>query len=304
MGGSGSGQARDGPARNGQARDALGRRILVAVVGIPVAIAATYAGDLVLASVLALLAGLGAWELFRLARQGSAPAIEAIGIPLAALMPLGAHAVRIGWLDAPLAAAGAVFVGLIGAVLWARSPTERPLGSIAVTVFGVLYAGATLAYAYALRHHRFVVEPAAGAVLVFFPIALTWVSDTGAYFVGRALGKRKLMPSVSPGKTVAGAVGGVIATVAAAWLYNDQVLRPVAQLALAPWTALAFGAIISGVGQVGDLVESLFKREAGVKDSSTIFSAHGGVLDRLDSLYFAIPVAYLILSRLLLAAPR
>ena len=278
--------------------------MLVAAIGIPVAVAAGYTGDLVLAALLALLAGVGAWELFRLSRDQGTPALEAIGIPLAALIPLGAHAVRLGWLDAPLAAGGAVFIALTGAVLWARSPTQRPLGSIAITVFGVLYAGATLAYAYALRHHRFVVDPAAGAVLVFFPIALTWVSDTGAYFAGRAFGRRKLMPAVSPGKTVAGAVGAVIATMIGAWVYNDRVLRPVAELALAPWTALAFGAVISVVGQVGDLVESLFKREAGVKDSSSFFSAHGGVLDRLDSLYFAIPVAYLILSRLLLAAPQ
>lgn len=284
--------------------NALGRRVLVAVIGIPIAVAAGYVGGLALASVLALLAGIGAWELFRLSRHAGTPALESVGIPLAALMPLGAHAVRIGWLDAPLAAGGAVFVLLTGTILWARSPTERPLGSLAVTVFGVLYAGATLAYAYALRHHRFVVEPAAGAALVFFPIALTWVSDTGAYFVGRAIGRRKLMPAVSPGKTVAGAIGGVLATMAGAWLYNDQLLRPIAQLALAPWTALAFGVVISVVGQVGDLVESLFKREAGVKDSSTFFSAHGGVLDRLDSLYFTIPVAHLILGRLLLAAPR
>jgi phosphatidate cytidylyltransferase len=276
----------------------------VAAIGIPVAVAAGYSGGLVLALLLALLAGIGAWELFRFSRSNGSPALESIGIPLAALMPLGAHAMRLGWFDNPLAAGGAVFVALTGAVLWARSPDERPLGSIAITVFGVLYAGATLAYAYALRHHRFVVEPAAGAVLVFFPIALTWVSDSGAYFVGRMLGKKKLMPTVSPGKTVAGAVGAIVFSMVGAWAYNDFVLRPVAQLALAPWTALLFGAVISVVGQVGDLVESLFKREAGVKDSSTFFSAHGGVLDRLDSLYFAIPVAYLILSRLLLAAPR
>jgi phosphatidate cytidylyltransferase len=130
------------------------------------------------------------------------------------------------------------------------------------------------------------------------------VSDSGAYFAGRAFGKRKLMPTVSPGKTVAGAVGAVVVSMFGAWVYNQFVLLPVAQLALAPWTALVFGAVISVVGQVGDLVESLFKREAGVKDSSSFFSAHGGVLDRLDSLYFALPVAYLILSRLLLAAPR
>jgi phosphatidate cytidylyltransferase len=283
---------------------ALARRILVAVVAIPIAVAAGYVGDLVLAAVLSLLGGLGAWELFRLARANGTAAIEPIGIPLAALVPLGTHAVRMGWLDAPLAVGGALFVALTGALLWARSPGEKPLGAIAVTVFGVLYAGATLAYAYALRHHRFVVEPAAGAVLVFFPIALTWLSDTGAYAAGRAFGKRKLMPAVSPGKTVAGAVGAVVVSMIGAWAYNSFVLRPVAQLALAPWTALVFGAVISIVGQIGDLVESLFKREAGVKDSSTLFSAHGGVLDRLDSLYFAIPVAYLILSRLLLAAPR
>ena len=283
---------------------ALARRILVAVVAIPIAVAAGYVGDLVLATVLSLLGGLGAWELFRLARANGTAAIEPIGIPLAALVPLGTHAVRMGWLDAPLAVGGALFVALTGALLWARSPGEKPLGAIAVTVFGVLYAGATLAYAYALRHHRFVVEPAAGAVLVFFPIALTWLSDTGAYAAGRAFGKRKLMPAVSPGKTIAGAVGAVVVSMIGAWAYNSFVLRPVAQLALAPWTALVFGAVISIVGQIGDLVESLFKREAGVKDSSTLFSAHGGVLDRLDSLYFAIPVAYLILSRLLLAAPR
>jgi phosphatidate cytidylyltransferase len=276
----------------------------VAVIGIPIAVAAGYLGDLALAALLALLAGVGAWELFRFTRGHGAPALESIGIPLAALMPLGTHAVRLGWMDAPLAAAGAVFVAMTGAVLWSRSPGERPLGSIAVTVFGVLYAGATLSYAYALRHHRFVVEPAAGAVLLFFPIALTWISDSGAYFAGRAFGKRKLMPTVSPGKTVAGAIGAIVVSMIGAWAYNDFVLRPAAQLALAPWTALVFGAVISAVGQVGDLVESLFKREAGVKDSSTFFSAHGGVLDRLDSLYFAIPVAYLILSRLLLAAPR
>ncbi|HEX6316214.1 MAG TPA: phosphatidate cytidylyltransferase [Gemmatimonadaceae bacterium] len=278
--------------------------MLVAVVGIPVAVAAGYAGGLVLAGVLSLLAGVGAWELYRLARQSDARALEALGIPLAALLPLGTHAVREGLAVAPLAVFGTVFVALAGAVLWARAPGERPLESIAITLFGVLYTGATLAYAYALRHHRFVVEPAPGAVLLLFPIALTWVSDTGAYFTGRAFGRRKLMPSVSPGKTVAGAIGAIVVTMAGAWAYNDFVLRPVAQLALAPWTALVFGAVISAVGQVGDLVESLFKREAGVKDSSSFFSAHGGVLDRLDSLYFAIPVAYLILSRLLLAAPR
>jgi phosphatidate cytidylyltransferase len=281
----------------------LGRRLLVAAVGIPLAAGAVYAGELILAIALGALAGIGAWELFRLARAAGTSALDLLGVPLAALVPLAVHEVRLGWIGAPLAAAGAVFVALTAAVLWSRDTTQRPIESVAVTTFGVLYCGGTLAFGYALRHHRFVVEPVGGLVLVFFPLALTWVSDTAAYFVGRRLGRRKLMVSVSPNKTVEGAVGGVLACMVGAWVYNDLVLRPVAHLALAPWTALVFGAVISAVGQVGDLVESLFKRQAGVKDSSSVFSAHGGVLDRLDSLYFAIPVAYLILGRLLLAVP-
>jgi len=160
-----------------------------------------------------------------------------------------------------------------------------------------------LTFAYLLRHHRFVVTPTAGTVLVLYPVLLTWVSDTGAYFSGRAFGKTKLMPAVSPGKTRAGAVGALVVTLVLSMVYNSFVLRPVAQLALAPWTAAIFGLVISAVGQVGDLVESMFKREAGVKDSSRILPGHGGILDRLDSLYFVLPVAYLILTRLLLPAP-
>jgi CDP-diglyceride synthetase len=163
----------------------------VAAIGIPIALAAGYVGDVVLAAMLAVLAGVGAWELFRLSNATGTRALEAIGIPLAALMPLGTHAVRVGWLDAPLAAAGAVFVALMGVTLWSRSQAEKPLGALAVTAFGVLYTGATLAYAYALRHHRFVVEPLAGAVLLFFPIILTWVSDTAGLLCRACLREAK-----------------------------------------------------------------------------------------------------------------
>jgi phosphatidate cytidylyltransferase len=282
----------------------LGRRVAVAVVGIPVAAGAAWVGGPVLALLLAILAGMGAWELYRMARTAGTSAIDQLGVPLAALVPVAVHAVHVGLVDTPIAAAAALLVVLTGALLWTRGAGERPLESIAVTVFGVLYCGGTLTAAYALRHHRFVVEPTAGLALVFFPIVLTWISDSAAYFAGRAFGRRKLMAAVSPNKTVAGTVGGIVASVAAAWLYNSAVLRPLAQLALAPWTTVVFGVVISVVGQVGDLVESLFKRQAGVKDSSTVFSAHGGVLDRMDSLYFALPVAWLVLGRLVLAAPR
>jgi phosphatidate cytidylyltransferase len=276
---------------------------VVALVAAPLAIGMIYAGELPLAIFLGAVGGAGAWELYRMARHGGVEAMDALGIPLAAAIPLLVHADRLSLLRSPAAIGGVVFVALLGASIWARGVGGRPLESVAVTVFGALYAGGMIAFGYALRHHRFVIDAAAGTALVMFPVILTWASDIGAYFAGRAFGKAKLMPSVSPGKTRAGAWGAIVVTMGIAVAYNMYVLRPWSQLALAPWTALVFGLLVSLAAQVGDLAESLLKREAGVKDSSQLLPGHGGILDRLDSLYFVLPVAYLVLSRLLLAAP-
>lgn len=282
----------------------LGRRVLVALVAAPLALAMVYLGDLPFALFLGMVGGIGAWELYRLARHGGVEPLDALGVPLAAALPLVAHLDRLSLLRSPAAIGGVVFVALLGASIWARGVNGRALESVSVTVFGALYTGGMLAFGYALRHHRFVIGEAAGTALVMFPVILTWASDIGAYFVGRALGKTKLIPSVSPGKTRAGAAGALVVTMALALVYNSAVLRPTAQLALAPWTAAIFGLVVSAAAQVGDLAESLLKREAGVKDSSHILPGHGGILDRLDSLFFVLPVAFLVLGRLLIAAPQ
>jgi phosphatidate cytidylyltransferase len=143
-----------------------------------------------------------------------------------------------------------------------------------------------------------------GLALLLWVFLVTWATDIGAYFVGRTIGGRKLMPSVSPGKTVSGAIGGVVVTVLVAWVYVRFALRPAAQLALSAAGIIVFGVVISIVAQIGDLFESLLKREAGVKDSSKLLPGHGGVLDRLDSLFFVLPVAHLLLGWLLVPAPR
>jgi phosphatidate cytidylyltransferase len=281
----------------------LTQRVATAVVAIPLAVGAIYLGGWPLALFLAVLAGAGAWELYRIARASGVDALEPIGVVAAAALPIVVHVTRLGWLDRPLAAAGVIFVSVIGIALFARSPTERPLESAAVTVFGVLYAGGTLSFAYALRHHPWVVGDVPGTILLFYPIIVTWATDVGAYAVGRLFGRRKLMPSVSPGKTVAGAFGGTALGMAVAVGYNVWALRPLAQVVLPAGLAVAFGLILAIVVQVGDLGESLFKRQGGVKDSSNLLPGHGGVLDRLDSLYFALPVAYLLLGRLLIPVP-
>ena len=139
--------------------------------------------------------------------------------------------------------------------------------------------------------------------MVVLPVLLTWSSDTGAFFAGRLIGGRKLMPSVSPAKTVSGAIGAVVTTVGICALYVHFGLKPYAQLAFSPWGLATFAIGISVAAQIGDLAESLFKREAGVKDSGTLFPGHGGVLDRLDSLFFVLPVAYALYGWLLIPAP-
>lgn len=280
----------------------LRARVLSALVAIPLTAAAVYAGGPALAVLLAALGALGAREVFALARRQSYRPLATIGVPLAAALPLVVHVHRLGWIARPMSLAAVVFVALLGAVLFARRADEQPLASMAVTTFGALYAGGLLAFGYLLRHHPWTVSAASGVAFVGFPVILTWVSDIAAFVVGKALGKTKLMPSVSPAKTRAGTIGALMAAALAAVAYDVWVLRPFAQLALGWERAVLVGLAISAVGQIGDLVESLLKREAGVKDSGRLFPGHGGALDRLDSLLFALPVAYLLLGALVAPA--
>jgi phosphatidate cytidylyltransferase len=282
----------------------LVKRILFAVVAIPVVLGLLYLGDAALAILLGAASGIAAWEFFRIARAAGHEPLDEVGIVLAAAFPLLAHAHQRDVFTMPLAAGMVVLLAVLAATIWMRGVAGRPLGAAAMTVFGASYTGGTLAFAYGLRYHRYAIGALAGTVLVLFPLVLTWTQDTGAYFVGRTLGRRKLIPSVSPGKTVEGSIGGLVLTVIVSWLYARMLMPAKAQLGLAPWAAIAFGVVISIAAQVGDLAESLLKREAKVKDSSALLPGHGGVLDRLDSVFFVLPVAYLLLGALLIPALR
>lgn len=287
----------------------LAKRIGFAVVAIPVALAIIWYGGAALAALLAILAALGAGELFRMARAGGHEPFATAGAALAGIVPLVVHAHYLG-LRAGAATswtgAAVLLLVLLAASIWARGVARRPLASVAITTFGILYTGAMLSFGYALRYHPYAVGRAAGLTLVLLPLLLTWASDTGAYAFGRQFGNRKLIPAVSPGKTVAGAIGGLATSVVVCAIYVIWVLRPTAQLTLAPWSIVAFGVLASVAAQVGDLAESLLKREAGVKDSSTLIPGHGGILDRFDSLLFVLPVSYLFLAipHILIPAPR
>ena len=281
------------------ARSELARRTLFAVVAIPIVLGAVYVGGAALAALLAIASALAAWEFFRMAERGEYAPLGAVGIVLAALIPLLAHAVRLGAASPTITWTILAVIGLFTLALFVRGPARRPMGAVAVTLLGVIYTGGFLTYAYVLRYHRFTnyaLGAEAGAVLLFFPLILTWTSDTGGYFVGRSLGRHKLMPAVSPGKTIEGAIGALVLCALVGWVYVRYVLTPYASLSLAPISAAMFGVIVSIAVQAGDLVESLMKREVAVKDSSRLLPGHGGVLDRLDGMLFALPVAYWLLD--------
>lgn len=281
----------------------LARRVASALVAVPVVLACVWFGDAALATLLAAAAAVGAWEFYRIAdATGEARSFSRTGIALSALVPLGVQASASGLGTPPLAAGVLVPLALLTVAVWRRGVAGRPLAAVATTCLGVLYVAVPLSYAYALRHHDWVATRAGGTALVMLPVLCTWASDIGAYAAGRIVGGPKLIPAVSPGKTVAGAVGGLVASGALAAAYAPAVLRPAASLGFAPGRALLFGLAISVAAQLGDLVESLLKRDAGVKDSSHLIPGHGGVLDRVDSLLFALPTAYLLVGWLLLPA--
>ena len=293
----------------------LARRVLFSVIAAPIAIAIVLAGGAALAALLAIVSALGAWEFYRIAAADGLTPMDDIGVALAGIVPLLVHARYLGIYDTPLAVVAIAVLALLGLAIWRRGVEGKPLGAVASTLLGVVYTGGMLSFGYAIRYHRYAVGEvplgigglrigiAAGGILLLLPLVLTWTSDIGAFFVGRAFGKRKLIPRVSPGKTVAGAVGALISSMLVAWAFGHFVLRPVSHLDFAPLGALAFGLAVSAAAQLGDLVESLLKREAGVKDSSHLLPGHGGILDRFDSLLFVLPVSYLLLDWLLRYAP-
>lgn len=284
----------------------LSKRVAVAVVGIPLALLLVYLGGWVLGAVLAALAALAALELFRLAETRGTRPFATLGAGAAAFFVLAAAGARTVSGASPWlwGAAVAVFVAGSAAAVWRRGGGGAPLASAAITVAGALYTGGTLAFAVFLRHlpdgvGEFAAASLAsgggrwpGTALLVLPLVVTWAADTAAYFAGRRWGKRKLIPAVSPGKTWVGAVAGLATAAGVAAAYSGLVLVRFPPYGMDAAVGALAGVVMGLAALVGDLVESLFKREAGVKDSGRLLPGHGGILDRLDALFFSIPVAY------------
>ncbi len=276
----------------------MAQRVGFAAVAIPLAVLVVWFGGWPLALLVATIAVLGVRELVAIAEASGNRPLRPTALLLAGAFPLLVHAtITIPAMRTWTAGAWPYLVG-VGAVLWLwelllqRGPSDRPLAAIGISLFAVLYAAVLPSFLLAIRHGGFGTRSWGGTAMVLFPLVVVWVCDTAAMFAGKAIGGPKLAPVISPGKTrvggVAGLVGGMlVAPIFALWIF------PAVGVALGLGPAVAIALVLSVVGQLGDLAESLLKREAGVKDSSNLIPGHGGILDRFDALYAVLPVAAL-----------
>ena len=262
------------------------KRILTAAVGIPLALAAVYwlPGPLFFLATV-ILFSIGAWEYSRLAGLGPGPGITfpvLLLVPLIALLLCPALWSESGVESAAALTGAALFVLTAGGSIWAfsrRTAPDRALGVMGSICFGVPYLALPAAALFHLRS----LSPHL-LVLLFTTV---WLGDAAAYYVGSAWGRRRLAPVVSPNKTWEGALaslGGAMFAAVSWGFWRSGELR---------WSLLVIAVVISISAQAGDLVESLLKRGAGVKDSGQIMPGHGGVLDRIDALLFAAPVLWI-----------
>jgi phosphatidate cytidylyltransferase len=276
--------------RSGQG-SSLPRRLLSAALWLPLVILAIHLGGWAWLLFIEAMVVLGLFEFYRMARHKGTEPHERAGVAAAAVLA--------GFMWAGHSAGSAPVVSLFFLlVLVLELRRGRPAGSIAnvgATVLGVFYVGWLGGHLGLLRSLPGSVGPAeeVGRRVVYFTFLVTWAGDTGAYFTGRALGRRPLLPSVSPKKTVEGTIGGLAASTLVGLAAGHWMLPQ-----LGPAHAAGLGFLAGVVGPIGDLVESLMKRDSGVKDAGEAIPGHGGVLDRFDSLLFVAPVIYYYLKYL------
>ncbi len=260
----------------------LAMRLVSAFIAIPFLIFLVwYPHPLPLWGLVFVATAVGLWEWGAITQQGRPLADRIFGIVLGLLV--GA-AIYFGGRASLL---GTLTVVTLLAFLWFlfRYGDLGTVGArVSTTLAGVLYVSVLLTFVALLKK----LPHGAHGEWIFLAMTLTWFGDTGAYFTGRAFGKHKLYAAISPGKTMEGAVGGLLGSVLAVVIAKLWYLSGT----LAWWDCVALAIPAGALGQIGDLCESMIKRAYGVKDSGVIMPGHGGILDRVDALAFSTPVIY------------
>lgn len=268
------------------------KRALTAGAFVAILLLCTWYGFLSFSILFYCITILGIWEFYTLADKNISASQKIMGTIAGAVLFGSNILINMGYFDHRILAINIPFLFFIFiAELYTKS--ENPFRSIAFTFLGIIY----VAVPFSLLSYLLTISGTYNFGILFGCWFILWSNDTGAYLTGSAFGKRKLFPRISPGKSWEGSIGGAIAAyivtfIISGW-YTD-ISRP-------EWYVIA--TILIVIGTLGDLVESLYKRSLGVKDSGTLLPGHGGILDRFDSLLMAIPFvfAFLYLKQLFCA---
>jgi phosphatidate cytidylyltransferase len=274
----------------------LRKRIVTALFGIPLLIVVVWFAEPIswLSVVAAGWGMLAAYEYYRLVGVSRVIPLTLFGLVWTVLFVLQPH--FSGEATIPLLLTSSVVLSLILTLFFSKK--EGIFSNWAWMIGGIFYVGWLLSYLVALRLEPGIEAfPEIGRNLVFLTFFVTFGSDTMAYFIGKAIGRHKLAPRISPGKTWEGTIAGIIGAVIVSLLFT---LSTPFELPLNYLHSILLGVLISIFGQIGDLVESLLKRHSGAKESGSLMPGHGGLLDRMDSVVFAGVVVYLYYTYVLL----
>jgi phosphatidate cytidylyltransferase len=264
----------------------LKHRVITGVVGVPLVVLAIWFGWPWFTLLMAAAALVGTYEFYRLADFRKREPLLYLGLLWTLALVVSPQYSNPGLL--PLTIAATMLISLI--MLLFRPSRETAFRSWAWAIVGALYIGWMLSYWLSLRGLP------DGRNWVYLAMLTTFANDTGAYFIGRAVGKHKMAPAISPAKTWEGAVGGLVSAIPAAILIAI-VLGSISARFGTPfvfeyWRIILLGFLVGLFAQLGDLVESLLKRNVGVKEAGGVLPGHGGILDRFDSLIFVGAIAY------------
>ena len=269
----------------------LKNRIITTLWALPLIGAIFWFGEPYFTIFIAIVGLLAAMEFYRLTKGVKAQALTVFGIIWTIILIVVRNPTILSWLapymDIELLVPNIITAGMAVSLilLLTRKQKQGAFTDWSWTLAEILYVGWLLSYLVALYGLD------NGRSWIFLAVFATFGSDSAAYFIGKAFGKHKLAPSISPGKTWEGSIGGLLGAVLVSMFFLlNTPLHLNAYLNW--WQMIIVGLLISGFGQLGDLIESLFKRNTGAKDSGNIFPGHGGMLDRMDSIVFAGVVVY------------
>jgi phosphatidate cytidylyltransferase len=249
----------------------LQQRLISAAIGLPIFIIIVWLGNPWFALLLAIIAILGSIEFYRMTSHNKIRPIAYFGVAISFLIIISPY--YPNFITKPCILTFAIIISLIWLLF--QSSKEGAFNNWAWIMAGILYIGWTISYWAELRNLEH------GREWMLCSILTVMASDTGAFFVGKTWGKHYLAPTISPKKTWEGAIGGLLCSIIA-----SIILGIVFSLPLNYWGLVLLGFIISTLAQLGDLVESLLKRNTSVKDSGNLIPGHGGILDRIDSFIF------------------